>query len=160
MKKQYTLHTFILIVLFVSCGYSPAWAADSVQTQMSLSGDLDVDVLKASVLDDVFTVVLAYRNNGEAKAKIRYEVDEVYFIDDIEKKKYHVLKDSKNEWIGAPISRGQVGIGWPGGVSAMEISAGGKKLVWFKFPAPPAAAKSINLVIPDVLPFEELAITR
>ncbi|MDE0952799.1 MAG: hypothetical protein OSA45_16175 [Halioglobus sp.] len=160
MKKQYRLRALILTLLLAIFGYSPAWAADSVQTQMSLSGDLDVDVLKASVLDDVFTVVLAYRNNGETDAKIKYKVDEVYFIDDIEKKKYHVLKDSKNEWIGAPISRGQVGIGWPGGVSAMEITAGGKKLVWFKFPAPPAAAKSLTLVIPDVLPFEELAVSR
>jgi hypothetical protein len=42
----------------------------------------------------------------------------------------------------------------------MEITAGAKKLVWFKFPAPPATAETINLVIPDVLPFEELAISR
>jgi hypothetical protein len=160
MRKQFRPRALILMVLFAIFGFSPASAADSIQTQMSMSGDLDVDVLKASILDSVLTVVLAYRNNGKSKAKIKYRVDEVYFIDDVENKKYHVLKDSNNEWIGAPIARGQVGIGWPGGVSDMEITAGAKKLVWFKFPAPPATAETINLVIPDVLPFEELAISR
>ena len=152
MKNQHLPRALILIVLLAVFSYSRAWAAEPLQTQMSMSGDMDVDVLKASVLDNIFTVVLVYRNNGKAKEKIYYDFSEVYFIDDTEKKKYHVLKDSNNKWIGAPMNSA--------GDISRKIAAGGKQLVWFKFPAPPAAVKSINLVIPGVLPFEELAISR
>ena len=152
MKNQYLPRALILIVLLAVFSYSRAWAADPLQTQMSMSGDMDVEVLKASILDNIFTVVLVYRNNGDAKAKIYYGFSGVYFIDDAEKKKYHVLKDSKNKWIGAPMNSA--------GYISKDITPGGKQLVWFKFPAPPATVKTINLVIPGVLPFEELAISR
>ena len=152
MKNQYLPRALILIVLLAVFSYSRAWAADPLQTQMSMSGDMDVEVLKASILDNIFTIVLLYRNNGEAKERIYYNFAGVYFIDDTEKRKYHVLKDSNNKWIGAPMNSA--------GDISRKIAAGGKQLVWFKFPAPPAAVKSINLVIPGVLPFEELAISR
>jgi hypothetical protein len=152
MKNQHLPRALILIVLLAVFSYSRAWAADPLQTQMSMSGDMDVEVLKASTLDNIFTVVLLYRNNGEAKERIYYNFAGVYFIDDTEKKKYHVLKDSNNRWIGAPMNSA--------GDISKKIAAGGKQLVWFKFPAPPATVESINLVIPGVLPFEELAISR
>jgi hypothetical protein len=152
MKNQYLPRALILIVLLAIFSYSRAWAADPLQTQMSMSGDMDVEVLKASILDNIFTVVLLYRNNGEAKERVYYNFAGVYFIDDTEKKKYHVLKDSNNRWIGAPMNSA--------GDISKKIAAGGKQLVWFKFPAPPATVESINLVIPGVLPFEELAISR
>ena len=152
MKNQYLPRALILILLLAVFSYSQAWAADPLQTQMSMSGDMDVDVIKASILDNIFTVVLVYRNNGEAKERIYYNFAGVYFIDDTEKKKYHVLKDSNNRWIGAPMNSA--------GDISKKIAAGGKQLVWFKFPAPPATVESINLVIPGVLPFEELAISR
>ena len=152
MKNQHLPRALILIVLLAVFSDSRAWAADPLQTQMSMSGDMDVDVLKASILDNIFTVVLVYRNNGKDKARIYYNFSRVYFIDDTAKKKYHVLKDSKDKWIGAPMNSA--------GDISKKIAAGGKQLVWFKFPAPPATVKSINLVIPGVLPFEELAISR
>ena len=152
MKNQSLPRALILIVLLAIFSYSRAWAADPLQTQMSMSGDMDVEVLKASILDNIFTIVLLYRNNGEAKERIYYNFAGVYFIDDTEKKKYHVLKDSNNRWIGAPMNSA--------GDISKKIAAGGKQLVWFKFPAPPATVESINLVIPGVLPFEELAISR
>ena len=152
MKNQHLPRALILIMLLAVFSYSRAWAADPLQTQMSMSGDMDVEVLKASILDNIFTVVLLYRNNGEAKERIYYNFAGVYFIDDTEKKKYHVLKDSNNRWIGAPMNSA--------GDISKKIAAGGKQLVWFKFPAPPATVESINLVIPGVLPFEELAISR
>jgi hypothetical protein len=152
MKNQHLPRALILIVLLAVFSYSRAWAADPLQTQMSMSGDMDVEVLKASILDNIFTVVLLYRNNGEAKERVYYNFAGVYFIDDTEKKKYHVLKDSNNRWIGAPMNSA--------GDISKKIAAGGKQLVWFKFPAPPATVESINLVIPGVLPFEELAISR
>ncbi len=152
MKNQHLPRALILIVLLAAVSGGRTWAADPLAAPVSMSGDMDVEVLKASILDNIFTVVLLYRNNGEAKERIYYNFAGVYFIDDTEKKKYHVLKDSNNRWIGAPMNSA--------GDISKKIAAGGKQLVWFKFPAPPATVESINLVIPGVLPFEELAISR
>ena len=154
MKNQDLPRALILIVLLAvfTCGRGWATEPEALQTEMSMSGDMDVDVIRANIRDNIFTVVLVYRNNGEAKAKIYYNFNDVYFIDNTEKKKYHVLKDSKNKWLGAPMNSA--------GDISKKIAAGGKQLVWFKFPAPPATANSVNLVIPGVLPFEELAVTR
>ena len=52
MKNQYLPRALILIVLLAVFSYSRAWAADPLQTQMSMSGDMDVDVIKASILDN------------------------------------------------------------------------------------------------------------
>jgi hypothetical protein len=154
MKNHDLSRALILFALLgvFSCGRG--WAAEpqTLQTQMSMSGDMDVDVIRANIRDNIFTVVLVYRNNGEDRAKLYYNFGEVYYIDDTEKKKYHVLRDSKNKWLGAPMNSA--------GDISKKIAAGGKQLVWFKFPAPPATVNSVNLVIPNVLPFEELAVTR
>jgi hypothetical protein len=42
----------------------------------------------------------------------------------------------------------------------VNVPAGGKIIVWFKFPAPPASTTKINLVVPGVLPFEDLPIAQ
>ncbi len=63
-----------------------------------------------------------------------------------EDKKYLILKDSE----GAPLA--------PGGLTA-DLEAGQTHLWWAKFPAPPPEVGTINLIIPSVLPFEDLPIT-
>lgn len=138
-----------------------ASTAKSIQTQMGMTGDVEVDVIQANVREGILTVTLAYRNNGKEKNTLRtYPIDEVYFISEIEKKKYHVLKDSKAEWIASPVARNMLGFETGGGVMAVEIPSGGKVVVWFKFPAPGDNVQVVNLVVPDVLPFEKLPIAR
>ena len=139
---------------------SVALQAEPLQTQMGMNGDIEVDAVRASVRDDILTVVLAYRNTGQSDARVRYPVQDVYYIDNAENKKYHVLKDDKGDWIAAPVGRGQIGRGFPGGVSPIKIKADSKASVWFKFPAPPDGVTSVDLIVPDVIPFEELPISR
>ena len=43
---------------------------------------------------------------------------------------------------------------------AVEVLPEGKTVVWFKFPAPSNNVQTINLVIPNVLPFEELTLSQ
>lgn len=128
-----------------------ALAAGPIQTQMGMAGDVEVDVVKAAVQEGILTVVLAYRNTGKTNFAVRNPLEAVYYLDDIEKKKYQVLRDSKNEWIAAPLY---------GNALNFDVGAGERKAAWFKFPAPADKAKTINLVIPGVLPFEKLPITR
>ena len=135
-------------------------ASSAIQTQMAMSGEIEVDVVKADVREGILTVVLAYRNNGTEKAGIQYDLGDVYYIEDIEKKKYQVLRDSQGNWIAAPVARGMIAIGYGGGAFAVGIPPVGKTAVWFKFPAPADNVESINLIIPNVLPFERLALSR
>jgi len=140
--------------IVLGLGASVALAAGPVQTQMGMAGDVEVDVVKAAVQDGVLTVVLAYRNTGSKRFSGAVALSDTYYLDDVEKKKFHVLRDSKNEWIAAPImthDRGRLGF---------EVAPGEKKAVWFKFPAPPEKATTINLIVPNVLPFEKLAVSR
>ena len=89
-------------LLFVSV----ALQAEPLQTQMGMTGDVEVDAVRASVRDDILTVILAYRNTGQSEAQVRYPVQDVYYIDNAENKKYHVLKDDKGDWIAAPVGVG------------------------------------------------------
>ena len=135
--------------------------AKSIQTQMGMSGDVEVDVLKANVQEGILTVTLVYRNNGKEVVKLKqFGLDDVYFISETEKKKYHVLKDSKGEWIAAPVGRGMLGFEGGSAATPVVVSPGGKAIVWFKFPAPPENVTLVNLVVPDVIPFDKLPVSR
>lgn len=127
-------------------------AADVIQTQSATQGDVEVDVIKAAAKEGILTIQLAYRNKGNAEAALLYEWSTVYFLDTQDKKKYQILKDSQGVFLAAPDN----------GFRRIEtkIPAGGKLIVWFKFPAPPASTTKINLVVPGVLPFEDLPISQ
>jgi hypothetical protein len=143
-----------LLVLVTSLLFSVVpsiYAADVIQTQPATEGDMEVDVTKASVKDGILTVLLAYRNKGTEEARAYFDASTVYYIDEKEKKKYHLLKDNKGVYVASPLtSSGNINV---------IVKPGGKVISWFKFPAPPAAGVKINLVIPNVVPFEDLPIT-
>jgi hypothetical protein len=145
--------------LLLLAGTLPS-AADAIQTQPATQGDLEVDVIKAAAKEGILTVQIVYRNKGTSDASIHsYKLADVYFLDTQDKKKYQVLKDSQNAFLAAPAVGGNIGSGWDGSGS-LGVPAGGRLIVWFKFPAPPASTTKINLVVPDVLPFEDLPISQ
>ena len=126
-----------------------------------MTGDIEVDVLKANVQEGILTVTLAYRNNGKEAVNLKkIALDEVYFISETEKKKYHVLKDSKGAWIAAPVARGMLGTETGFEATAVAVNPGSKAIVWCKFPAPPENITMVNLVVPDVIPFDKLPVSR
>ena len=129
-----------------------SFGADVVQTQSASEGDVEVDVVKAAVKDGTLTIQLAYRNKGNDPAKFYFDAKDVYYIDEKEKKKYHVLKDNKGTYIAAPIRSGETVL--------FEVKPNGKMVSWYKFPAPTSGAAKINLVLPNVLPFEDLPISQ
>ena len=80
-----------------------------------------------------------------------YGLQYVYYIDEKEKKKYHVLRDSQNVFLGSPNLLNDINT---------RLTAGGRVIVWFKFPAPPVNTTKISLIVPEVLPFEDLPISQ
>ncbi len=133
----------------------------AIQTQVGMTGDVEVDVVKASIQEGILTVTLSYRNTGSQNVELKQiDLDDVYFISEAEKKKYHVLKDDKEAWIASPVARGKLGTETGFGVKSVSISPGSKAVVWFKFPAPPENVTAVNLVVPDVMPFDKLPVSR
>jgi hypothetical protein len=66
-------------------------------------------------------------------------------------KKYEVLKDQENTYIASLRS------GWKDQWYD-TIEPGESRLIWMKFPAPPADVKTVTLQVPGVPPFEDLPI--
>jgi len=148
-----------LLPIFALLSSSLTAAADGIQTQSSASGDLEVDVTKAVVRDGILTIQITIRNKGADEAKILYDVRGNYYLDQKEKKKYHVLADSAGNSLAYPIYDAW-NISSAAGGYPVKIPTGGKTIMWFKFPAPPAATTKIDLFIHDILPFEDLPISQ
>ena len=142
----------ILLYLIFSLLASPLTkAGDVLQTQPATSGGYEADVMKAATKGDILTVQLVYRNTGNENIQLMYGLQYVYHIDEEEKKKYHVLRDSQNVYLGSPNLLNDINT---------RLMAGGKTIVWFKFPAPPVDTTKISLIVPEVLPFEDLPISQ
>ena len=137
---------------------TPAWAADPLQTQYHDSG-AEVHALKAKAADGVLTVIIRYQNDTGGKIEEDYPVSEVYYIDPAENKKYSVMQDENGKWIANPVNNqgkiGVVGRDW-----GLGIEHGTSKVMWFKFPEPASGGDSINLVVPNITPFDGLPVSR
>ena len=147
---------YLLIVL--ATVLSTSVLAGPLQTQYH-NGGAEVSVLKAKIADGVLTVILRYDNMGGDKIRESYPLKEVYYIDPAVNKKYHVLKDENGKWIANPVNTdgriGAVGHTWP-----FTVEEGKKKVVWFKFPAPTSSTTKVNLVVPNITPFDDLPVNR
>ena len=144
----------IFLPLFLFCLLTPIGFAQAgvIQTQMSLDANFEIDITKAQVIDNVLTVVFVFRNTSGAKARIKMNPSEIYYIDSTQNKKYHILKDEKGAFIMAPsLYYGNL---------ILEVEAGKMKLAWIKMPAPDAGVETININLPGALPFEKLNISR
>lgn len=117
-----------------------------IQTQMSAKG-YEVDLLRAKVSGNYLSVIFMARYAGDGeKVYVAEPAHDVYFIDDAEGKKYLVLKDKKGAWL----EDGTNGY----------LDQGEKLLMQYKFPIPPENVKKINITLPDVMPFDDVEITR
>ena len=147
---------YIPTLLFICLGLwlTSAQAAEPLQTQYGINGEVEVDLLSVSESGGILTAVFAYRNTGSDKSAVRYSVSDVYFLEKSEGKKYHVLSDSTGKSLAAPVNGNFISI------PEREFKPGSRKLVWFKFPAPAEASEVIDLVLPDAVPFENIALSR
>lgn len=150
MKRFALAAAFVTAMLFAPFG---AANAGVLQSQMGMSGEYEADVVKAKVDGGVLTIAVVFRSTSDRDVNIRYEWQEVFFIDKAENKKYHVLRDSKKSWIASPLNSDH------GRGVYSRLKAGKKQMVWFKFPAPPASTKSIDLTLPVTLPFDNLQVS-
>ena len=69
-----------------------------------------------------------------------YTVEDVYLLDEEGEKKYMVLRDSKDKCVCTQ--------------DLGKVKGGGRSRLFAKFPAPPKAVKSVDVVIPHFAPFD------
>ena len=151
--KTWSMYIFALL-LSQSLALTTVQAAEPLQTQYGINGEVEVDLLSVSASGGILTAAFAYRNTGTTESPIRYAVTDVYFLEKAEGKKYHVLTDSTGKPLATPLDGKMLSI------PSWKFKPGARKLVWFKFPAPPETIDSIELVLPDALPFESVALTQ
>lgn len=98
--------------------------------------------------DGVLTVKIRFRNTGTDPLHHAFETghgayDRFYVTAGTQK--YFVLKDTEGE----PLAPKYLDV---------NLDPGATSTWWAKFPAPPASETTIDLVIPDAPPFEDVAI--
>jgi hypothetical protein len=100
---------------------------------------------------NTLTARVRFRNQGSARVEPDFYYSQTYLLDTAAGKKYEVLKDEQGRYIAA--LRSGYSDRWYD-----YIEAGQAKTVWMKFPAPPAEVGTATLQIPQIPPFEDLAI--
>jgi outer membrane protein OmpA-like peptidoglycan-associated protein len=79
-----------------------------------------------------------------------FEYKDVFLLDPVGKRWYPMLKDSAGNWLGQPAPNRNIG--------GFLADWGSTTLMTLNFPAPPDNVKTVDLILPYFLPFENLPI--
>ncbi|MDP1616144.1 hypothetical protein [Phenylobacterium sp.] len=131
----------------------PGPAATTIQTNSGPDGT-QVDLTRVRVTGNVLTVELSYRPAGNSTEWVYLDADEVSVIDDATSQRYGILRDDSNQWMAAPLQSAS------GDRISLRLRDGRPGIIWFKFPAPPASSPTVSINIPDVSPFDGVAVQR
>lgn len=123
--------------------------ATVLQVQEVNAPGLQAELTEVSRKDGVLTVKIRFRNTGTEFLHHNLETHhgryELFYVT-AGSQKYFVLKDSEGE----PLAPKYLNV---------DLDPGATSTWWAKFPAPPASETTIDLVIPDAPPFEDVRIT-
>ena len=141
------------VALFVVVFALPLAAANLGSSPMNVDG-LNIDLLSVERKGSVVTVKWAVRNDGKADARAMFVLDgkkaTTYLVDEENGTKYFALSDKEGQLLATEDEYDGI---WE------NVTPGQTKRFWAKFPAPPPAVKSINVLFSDADPFESIAIT-
>jgi hypothetical protein len=139
-----------MLLLTLACPAALAQsAAQPLQIQETNIQGVVAELTECSRKEGVLSVKVRFRNASDKQAWLSIDshhgaYDGFYVM--AMSKKYFVLKDAE----GAPVA--------PKYLGGANLAKGDIHHWWAKFPAPPAEVKQIKLVIPQVLPFEDVPI--
>jgi hypothetical protein len=128
---------------------SPAASAGVIQTQETNTQGLVAELTECKRKDGVLTVKLRIRNTSSGivtfnSSELSY-YDKTYVTAD--NKKYFILTDTEKQPLSGKTSGNE------------SLNPGQSYHWWAKFPAPPAAVKSINLLTSVASPFDDVPIS-
>ncbi|HPQ42740.1 MAG TPA: hypothetical protein PKZ42_00825 [Syntrophales bacterium] len=143
---------FMALILFAALS---AYALEPIQTQPSTDGKMEASIIGAKVRSNVLTLKVDLKATSGNDVKVIFLYQDIYVTDLNEKKKYLALKDADGLYIAGPKHDNE-----RGGRFWETIPTGEKRTVWIKFPAPPEVTEVVDVFIPGILPFEDVALTR
>ena len=140
------------IILFLCAG---VFSQEPVQVQPSSDGTWEASLTQAKVRENVFSVKLTLKNvtNRDIEPEIAFKDFYVTNIKDM--KKYFPLQDSQGNFLAGPQEQA-----WQGGIFKNKIQPGGVRNIWVDFPVPTESAKTVDLFVPGMLPFEGVKVSR
>lgn len=132
---------------------SPAAAANVValSSQETNWTGVTAEVTEFRRKGNTLTAKVRFRNSGTESREPDIQLRDTYVMDASAGKKYEVLKDEKNTYIGS--LRPGYSERW-----YTTLKTGEQATIWMKFPAPPAEVKAVTLQLPGVPPFEDVPI--
>ena len=146
----------IIMALVIGTMFSlPGYAQEAIQTQPSSDGNFEASLIGAKVRREVLTIKIKVKNITTKNKKLEFSYKSAYYTDIKNKKKYFALKDSEGKYIAGPQDRDSYG-----GQISRYLNSGTQTIIWIKFPAPPETADTIDIIIPGILPFEEIEIKK
>lgn len=140
-------------VLFVAVFAVPLLAANLGSAPMNVDG-LTLELTSVERKGSVLTVKWAVRNDGAASKYVDLDLagsrPTTYVVDEENGTKHFALTDKEGQLLASEHEYDGVYEG---------LEPGKSKRFWAKFPAPPPAVKTINVLFTDTEPFESIAIT-
>lgn len=147
------LAIFLIVIAFSTSILSAAIATSA----MNIDG-VNIDVTAVERKGSVLTLKFAVKNSGTKTATVQFGLtgDKVttYLVDEESGTKYYVLTDKE----GNSLASEHDYAGSSYGISEY-VEPGQTKRFWAKFPAPPAAVKTINIMFSQAEPVEDAPIT-
>jgi hypothetical protein len=140
------------IVLFFCAG---VFSQETVQVQPSSDGTMEASLTHAKVRDQVFSVQLTLKNVSNRVLEPEIPFKDFYVTDIRDLKKVFPLQDSQGNFLAGPQERV-----WQGGIFKHKIRPGEARTIWVDFPVPPDAARTVDLFVPGMLPFEGVKVSR
>lgn len=122
--------------------------SDVIQMQTTNIAGINAEVIECKRKKGVLTIKIRFTNKSDDEVSLYLGTGSSYekFYLTAENKKYFILEDAEGEALA------------PQNINT-RIKKGGSHTWWAKFPAPPTEIKEINIIIPEVLPFEDVPIT-
>ena len=143
------------MAMFIMLFAVASWGAEDIQTQTTSNGKFEASVIRAQVRGDVLTFQVLFKNVSSTRDHLGFNFAGVYYTDINAKKKYYGLRDTNGNFIAGPAHY------WVGGGDFLQwMKPGEKRIFWIKFPAPQQSTETVDLYIPNVMPFEGIKISR
>ncbi len=143
---------FCVVFCFIYVSATILYAASPIQ-ETNWSG-VECHLLGLNQVGNVVTLKFALKNKSNEDTDVEIDIDKVALVDESNQKKYFGLKDSDGNYIGTEfysIYKNK----WQ-----KDIESNTRQLFWLKFPAPTNNPQSVTVIIPGVLPFEGVSITK
>ena len=143
----------IAVVSFILLLALPLAASNLGSSPLNVDG-LTLDLLSVERKGSVVTVKWAVKNDGANESRTMFVLDgkkaTSYLVDEESGTKYFALTDKEGQLLATEDEYDGI---WE------AVEPGKTKRFWAKFPAPPPAVKTINVLFSDTEPFESIAIT-